>query len=154
MSVEPPVPSYVPVVNPPVSLRPDLYSSVLTNKQSREALAYTPTAILGTLFVVSLVDKLRGKDVKNLALVLDGASSFLTGVCGASNISFAEKKEKGEARPTELALVVFTNVITDVVLLANIVYNPQGFYRQAIRITPFVWNIVSASLLLNEDKIG
>ena len=146
MSVEPPV-SPASSVNVQVA-------TVLSRDQSRQALAYTPTAILGTLFVVSLVDMLRGKDVKNSSLVLDGLSTFLTGVCGASNISFAENREKAPASPTELTLVIFTNVITDAVLLANVVYNPQNDYRQAIRVTPFVWNIVSASILLNEDKLN
>ena len=146
---EPDPPPYVPVV--PSKPKP----SFLSTQQSREALAYTPTAVLGTLFLLSLVDMARGLPVNNSALLLDGASSFFTGICGASNISFAQNREIGPPTPTELALVIFTNVLTDGVLLANAVYNGQGGYlRQIPRGTMFAWNIVSASILLNEDKIG
>jgi hypothetical protein len=143
-----------PSVSPASSVKEDV-ATVLSIKQSREALAYTPTAVLGALFLLSLVDMARGLPVKNSALLLDGASSFFTGICGASNISFAENRQIGPPSPTELGLVIFTNVITDGVLLANAVFNGQGgILRQAPRSTMFLWNIVSASILLNEDKIG
>jgi hypothetical protein len=143
-----------PSVSPASSIKEDV-ATVLSIKQSRQTLAYTPTAVLGTLFLLSLVDMARGLPVNNSALWVDGVSSFLTGICGASNISFAENREVGPPKPTELALVIFTNVITDGVLLANAVYNGQGGYlRQIPRGTMFAWNIVSAGILLNEDKIG
>jgi hypothetical protein len=141
--------------NPPQYVPPTKPSTFLSTQQSREALAYTPSAVLGTLFLLSVVDMFRGIPVNNSALLLDGASTFFTGICGASNISFAQNREKGAPTPTELALVIFTNVLTDGVLLTNAVYNGQGGYlRQIPRGTLFAWNIVSASILLNEDKLG